>query len=116
MEEYNLIAPAASRRLIEVKIPATVENGEGKAETNEHEFLRVAQTVHNFISAADNIRLNFVAVDQVQPNLLEILWFVLPSHLTVPCNLLRLQKNALFTDFPLSATANSYFIPCEQSA
>jgi len=74
IEEYNMGANSAITRLLETPIPGTVVFGEGAAvQRTQGESARVGKAVHCFISATDNLRLNFTAVDEVQPHLLDIL-------------------------------------------
>eukprot|EP00187_Rhodella_violacea_P003238 CAMPEP_0174893534 /NCGR_PEP_ID=MMETSP0167-20121228/8359_1 /TAXON_ID=38298 /ORGANISM="Rhodella maculata, Strain CCMP736" /LENGTH=319 /DNA_ID=CAMNT_0016132365 /DNA_START=39 /DNA_END=999 /DNA_ORIENTATION=+ len=77
MEEYNMSAPSARRRLFEVGIPATVEHGSGGGgvvgEKKERESKMIAQAVAGFITAMDSLRLNMNAVDQIQPLVTDIL-------------------------------------------
>jgi len=82
IEEYNMGANSAITRLLETPIPGTVVFGEGAAvQRSQGESARVGKAVHCFISATDNLRLNFTAVDEVQPHLLDILEYALFSTL-----------------------------------
>mmetsp|Transcript_13647 Transcript_13647/g.29549 ORF Transcript_13647/g.29549 Transcript_13647/m.29549 type:complete len:338 (+) Transcript_13647:109-1122(+) len=74
-QEYNMDVPAALHRLLVSGVPATVEHGDGsatKAKEKEKTGKLIAQIVAGFISAMDSLRLNFNAVDQIQPVILDL--------------------------------------------
>ncbi|KAJ3092497.1 hypothetical protein HK102_006691 [Quaeritorhiza haematococci] len=72
MERYKLSCPAATKRLLEIGVPATVEHAavdSGQGQTAKY----VAETVQSFITLMDSIKLNMVAVDQIHPLLSELI-------------------------------------------
>ena len=72
MSAYRMDCPAAKNRLLVAGVPATVEH---KAATTEgsNTTVAVAETVQNFITAMDTVKLNMLAVDQVHPLLSSLL-------------------------------------------
>ena len=71
----KLTCPAAARRLLLVGVPATVEHanpGDGSSDTRQSARY-VAETVQNFITIMDSLRLNMVAVDQIHPLLSDLI-------------------------------------------
>ncbi|KAI1321439.1 hypothetical protein EDD11_005130 [Mortierella claussenii] len=75
MKEYNLDCPAAVKR-IRIGVPATVEFGDGGTsdEPNGHRTAKyVAETVQSYITVVDLLRLGRTAVDEIHPNLAELM-------------------------------------------
>ncbi|KAG0000836.1 hypothetical protein BGZ80_006222 [Entomortierella chlamydospora] len=74
MKEYNLDCPAAVKR-IKIGVPATVEFGDGASnEGNGHRnFKYVAETVQNYITVVDALKLGMTAVDQIHPLLADLM-------------------------------------------
>ncbi|KAG0196086.1 hypothetical protein BGX28_000144 [Mortierella sp. GBA30] len=66
MKEYNLDCPAAAKR-IKIGVPATVEFGDGVSnEANGHRTAKyVAETVQNYITVVDALKLGIKAVDEI---------------------------------------------------
>nr|ADW82828.1 vacuolar protein sorting protein 28 [Breviata anathema] len=66
MDEYHMNCPAARKRLLEVGVPATTEFG-GDTSKQVDQGKAIAETVQHFITAMDSLKLNMVAVDELQP-------------------------------------------------
>jgi len=58
MNDYNMDCKMAFTRLVEIGLPHSGGSGDLKA---------VAETVQHFITLMDSLKLNMVAVDQIQP-------------------------------------------------
>ncbi|KAF9431223.1 hypothetical protein BGZ76_000504 [Entomortierella beljakovae] len=73
-KEYNLDCPAAVKRL-KIGVPATVEFGDGVSnEANGHRTAKyVAETVQNYITVVDALKLGMTAVDQIHPLLADLM-------------------------------------------
>ena len=71
MREYGLTCAAAVKRLVTVGVPATIEHGEASGEQNSAKT--VAETVQYFITLMDSLKLNYVAVDQIHPQLSDLI-------------------------------------------
>jgi ESCRT-I complex subunit VPS28 len=71
MVQHNMQSPLAINRLLVSGLPATVEH---KPQNNTHdpEGVAIAETVQNFITAMDSLKLNMGAVDQICPILLDL--------------------------------------------
>ena len=69
MKEYQLNCPAATKRLIELGVPATVEHQTTQATSSK----TIAETVQFFITLMDSLKLNYVAVDQIHPQLSDLM-------------------------------------------
>ncbi|TPX60499.1 hypothetical protein SpCBS45565_g07473 [Spizellomyces sp. 'palustris'] len=67
---YKLSCPAATRRLLEVGVPATVEHASVEGSSGAK---HVAETVQVFITLMDSLKLNYVAVDQIHPQLSDLI-------------------------------------------
>ncbi|KAI9325236.1 vacuolar protein sorting-associated [Obelidium mucronatum] len=77
MREYKLSCPAATKRLIEIGVPATVEHA--VAETGAHgraHVKAVADITTCFITLMDCIKLNMTAMDQLHPLLSDLIQFL----------------------------------------
>ncbi|KAF9278569.1 hypothetical protein BGZ68_008495 [Mortierella alpina] len=75
MKEYNLDCPAAAKR-IKIGVPATVEFGDNGApdEVNGHRTAKyVAETVENYITVMDTLKLGMTAVDALHPLLADLI-------------------------------------------
>ncbi|GMH45991.1 hypothetical protein BSKO_13955 [Bryopsis sp. KO-2023] len=72
MAKYSMQCPMAAARLLQSGVPATIEHGRAE-KSNASAAKNIAQTVANFITAMDSIKLGMVAVDDIQPLLREIL-------------------------------------------
>ncbi|KAL2914700.1 Vacuolar protein-sorting-associated protein 28 [Polyrhizophydium stewartii] len=73
MAEYRLSCPAAAKRLLEVGIPATVEHAAEHVPSSTNAAKHVAETVQFFITLMDSLKINLVAVDQIHPQLTELI-------------------------------------------
>ncbi|KAG0006911.1 hypothetical protein BGZ65_001988 [Modicella reniformis] len=74
MKEYNLNCPAAVKR-IEIGVPATVEHGNSVSnEANGHRTAKyVAETVQNYITVMDALKLEMTAVDEIHPLIADLM-------------------------------------------
>eukprot|EP00842_Homolaphlyctis_polyrhiza_P002164 jgi/Hompol1/2949/HPOL_003074-RA len=72
MLDYKLSCPAATKRLIEIGVPATVEHAT-EAVASGASAKHVAETVQFFITLMDSLKLNYVAVDQIHPQLSDLI-------------------------------------------
>ncbi|EGF76948.1 hypothetical protein BATDEDRAFT_27998 [Batrachochytrium dendrobatidis JAM81] len=72
MREYQLTCPAAVKRLLEIGIPATVEHATESVSSN-NSARYVAEAVQFFITLMDSLKLNYVAVDQIHPQLSDLI-------------------------------------------
>jgi ESCRT-I complex subunit VPS28 len=71
IKEYNLKVPAATKRLIEMGVPATVQH---QTETELKKGAKtVAETVQIYITLMDSLKLNLLAVDQLHPQLSDLI-------------------------------------------
>ncbi|RKO88511.1 VPS28 protein-domain-containing protein, partial [Blyttiomyces helicus] len=73
MREYKLSCPAASKRLLEIGVPATVEHATTDTTSSGTSAKYVAETVQIFITLMDSLKLNYVAVDQIHPQLADLI-------------------------------------------
>ncbi|KAI8921135.1 hypothetical protein PhCBS80983_g03725 [Powellomyces hirtus] len=73
MREYKLTCPAATRRLLEIGVPATVEHATTDSTSSGGVAKHVAETVQVFITLMDSLKLNYVAVDQIHPQLSDLI-------------------------------------------
>eukprot|EP00271_Cylindrocystis_brebissonii_P002381 TRINITY_DN12975_c0_g1_i1.p1 TRINITY_DN12975_c0_g1~~TRINITY_DN12975_c0_g1_i1.p1 ORF type:complete len:217 (+),score=29.20 TRINITY_DN12975_c0_g1_i1:281-931(+) len=71
MAAHKMDCPAAVNRLLVSGVPATVEHK--AASSDDNTAVPVAETVQNFITTMDSLKLNMVAVDQVHPLLTDLL-------------------------------------------
>jgi ESCRT-I complex subunit VPS28 len=67
---YRLDCPRALERLVRIGVPATVVHNTTNRKTDS---VNVAQTVQNFITLMDVLKLNIRAVDEIQPLLSEMM-------------------------------------------
>ena len=70
IKEYKLNTPAAHQRLVEIGVPATVEHS---IESNKPSSKYIAETVQLFITLMDSLKLNLYAVDQLHPQLSDLI-------------------------------------------
>ncbi|CAH0480636.1 unnamed protein product [Peronospora belbahrii] len=70
ISEYKLDCPRALERLVRIGVPATVVHNTTNRKTDS---VNVAQTVQNFITLMDVLKLNIRAVDEIQPLLSEMM-------------------------------------------
>ncbi|CAI5735185.1 unnamed protein product [Peronospora farinosa] len=70
ISEYRLDCPRALERLVRIGVPATVVHNTTNRKTDS---VNVAQTVQNFITLMDVLKLNIRAVDEIQPLLSEMM-------------------------------------------
>ncbi|CAI5718349.1 unnamed protein product [Peronospora destructor] len=70
ISEYRLDCPRALERLVRIGVPATVVHNTTNRKTDS---VNVAQTVQNFITVMDVLKLNIRAVDEIQPLLSEMM-------------------------------------------
>lgn len=73
ISRYEIACPAATHRLLEIGVPATVEYARGGDSAAGKLHVAVAETVQHFITAMDALKLGMVAVDQIQPLLNDLL-------------------------------------------
>jgi len=73
VRDYRIDCKAALNRLVIVGVPATVEHGHVEAQQDTSATQGVAETVQHFITVMDSLKLNMLAVDQVQPLLVDLL-------------------------------------------
>ncbi|TPX40017.1 hypothetical protein SeLEV6574_g06849 [Synchytrium endobioticum] len=73
MHEYKLSCPAAVNRLLEIGVPATVEHGTGRTTPGMPSAKYVAETTQHFITLMDALNLSMIAVDQVHPQLSDLI-------------------------------------------
>ncbi|EPS64089.1 hypothetical protein M569_10690, partial [Genlisea aurea] len=72
-DTYKMDCPAALNRLVASGVPATIEHrSAAAASTTASSAAAVAEIVQNYITAMDSLKLNMVAVDQVQPLLFDL--------------------------------------------
>ncbi|KAJ3026126.1 UNVERIFIED_CONTAM: Vacuolar protein-sorting-associated protein 28, partial [Siphonaria sp. JEL0065] len=77
MREYKLSCPAATKRLIEIGVPATVEHAVAETGASGRAHVKtVADITTCFITILDYIKLNMTAVDQLHPLLAELIQFL----------------------------------------
>lgn len=67
---YRLDCPRAVERLVRIGVPATVVHN---TTTKNADSVNVAQTVQYFITAMDSLKLNVRAVDEIQPQLSDLM-------------------------------------------
>ncbi|KJE91267.1 vacuolar protein sorting-associated protein 28 [Capsaspora owczarzaki ATCC 30864] len=73
MGDYKLSCPAAYQRL-QIGVPATVEHGgTGESTSARNAAVHVAETVQSFITLMDSIKLQMSAVDELHPQLNDLL-------------------------------------------
>ncbi|KAJ3043213.1 calcium calmodulin-dependent protein kinase type 1G [Rhizophlyctis rosea] len=65
----QLSCPAATKRLLEIGVPATVEHATTDTSTMGGSAKYIAETVQLFITLMDSLKLNLVAKDQIHPQL-----------------------------------------------
>ncbi|KAJ1524689.1 Vacuolar protein-sorting-associated protein 28 [Nowakowskiella sp. JEL0078] len=70
MRDYSLSCSAAERRLIEIGVPATVEH---TIETGAVSQKHIAEVTQFFITLMDALKLNMIDVDQIHPQLSDLL-------------------------------------------
>ncbi|KAJ3168445.1 hypothetical protein HDU87_001001 [Geranomyces variabilis] len=73
MREYKLTCPAATRRLLEIGVPATIEHATTDTSSSGGVAKYVADTVQFFITLMDSLKLNYVAVDQIHHQLSDLI-------------------------------------------
>ncbi|KAI8816405.1 vacuolar protein sorting-associated [Fimicolochytrium jonesii] len=73
IKEYQLSCPAATRRLLEIGVPATIEHATTDTTGSAGSAKFVAETVQSFITLMDSLKLNYVAVDQIHPQLSDLI-------------------------------------------
>ncbi|RKP00320.1 hypothetical protein CXG81DRAFT_13377 [Caulochytrium protostelioides] len=76
MAQWDLHCPAARKRLIEVGVPATFEHGGNNSQDrtgNKAQAKYSAETVQCFITLMDSLKLNMVAVDEIHPQLSDLI-------------------------------------------
>ncbi|KAJ0402596.1 hypothetical protein ATCC90586_003442 [Pythium insidiosum] len=70
ISQYRLDCPRALERLVRIGVPATVVHN---STNRKADSVNVAQTVQNFITLMDVLKLNIRAVDEIQPLLCEMM-------------------------------------------
>lgn len=73
MAVYNMECPAAVNRLVRSGMPATIAHGKPRAHSSADSAKSVADTVQNYITAMDSLKLNMVAIDQIYPILSDLM-------------------------------------------
>ncbi|KAL1914377.1 uncharacterized protein VTP21DRAFT_8957 [Calcarisporiella thermophila] len=73
MREYKLECPAAANRLLKIGVPATIEHAAESGRDPSRSAKYVAETVQHFITLMDALKLNFTAVDQLHPQLSDLM-------------------------------------------
>ncbi|KAJ6245034.1 vacuolar protein sorting-associated protein [Anaeramoeba flamelloides] len=73
LKEKDIDLPAATKVLIETGVPSTVTHGQGITETNQNSSVFIFETASYFITAMDSVKLNMIAVDQIQPILTDLM-------------------------------------------
>ncbi|KAJ3074124.1 hypothetical protein HDU98_012062 [Podochytrium sp. JEL0797] len=76
MREYKLSCPAATKRLIEIGVPATVEHAVADSSSSRAHVKTVADITTCFITLMDCIKLNMTAMDQLHPLLSDLIQFL----------------------------------------
>jgi len=72
MKEYKMVCSNARLRLIESGVPATVEYGQPTTQDDGQRAKASAEAVHYFITAMDGLKLDLKAVDEIYPQLNDI--------------------------------------------
>ncbi|KAJ6227289.1 vacuolar protein sorting 28 [Anaeramoeba flamelloides] len=73
MEGYGMNCKAAEKTLIEQGVPSTVMYGNSYEKQEGESGVFIFQTASFFITAMDSVKLNMIAVDQLQPVLSDLL-------------------------------------------
>ncbi|KAJ3191751.1 Vacuolar protein-sorting-associated protein 28 [Irineochytrium annulatum] len=73
IKDYKLNCPAATKRLIEIGVPATVEHEVADKGSSRQHVKMVADTTTIFITLMDSIKLNLTATDQLHPLLSDLI-------------------------------------------
>jgi hypothetical protein len=75
MQQYDMNCPAAFKRLVEIGVPATIEHGSSLATASSGQSTNkvIAETVQFFITLMDSLKLNVTAVDEVHPQLSDLM-------------------------------------------
>ncbi|KAJ3436200.1 vacuolar protein sorting-associated protein 28 [Anaeramoeba flamelloides] len=73
LKEKDIDLPAASKVLIVTGVPSTVTHGLGITESNQNSSVFIFETASYFITAMDSVKLNMIAVDQIQPILTDLM-------------------------------------------
>ncbi|KAI8896353.1 vacuolar protein sorting-associated [Globomyces pollinis-pini] len=68
--QYKMTCPAATKRLVEIGVPATVEHASVDTQSSAK---NIAETVQFFITIMDALKLNCVAVDEIHPQLSDLI-------------------------------------------
>ncbi|KAJ3292462.1 hypothetical protein HDU79_001417 [Rhizoclosmatium sp. JEL0117] len=77
MREYKLICPAATKRLIEIGVPATVEHAVADSGASSRAHVKIVADITTcFITLMDCIKLNLTAMDQLHPLLSDLIQFL----------------------------------------
>ncbi|KAJ6231067.1 vacuolar protein sorting-associated protein [Anaeramoeba flamelloides] len=73
LKEKDIDLPAASKVLIVTGVPSTVTHGLGITDSNQNSSVFIFETASYFITAMDSVKLNMIAVDQIQPILTDLM-------------------------------------------
>lgn len=75
MSDYKMSFPAATRRLVHIGVPATIEHstGSNNESSSGSSAKHVAEAVQLFITLMDSLKLNMRAVDQIHPLLSDLM-------------------------------------------
>ena len=67
ISDYQIKLPIAVKRLIELGVPATIEHQQSQGSSKN-----IAESVQFYITLMDSLKLNLVAVDQIHPQLSDL--------------------------------------------
>ncbi|KAJ3452878.1 vacuolar protein sorting 28 isoform 2 vps28 [Anaeramoeba flamelloides] len=73
MNNYGMNCKAAEKTLIEQGVPSTIIHGNNYEKEQGESGVFIFQTASFFITAMDSVKLNMIAVDQLQPVLSDLL-------------------------------------------
>ncbi|KAJ6234178.1 vacuolar protein sorting-associated protein [Anaeramoeba flamelloides] len=73
MKNYGMNCKAAEKTLIEQGVPSTIIHGNNYEKEQGESGVFIFQTASFFITAMDSVKLNMIAVDQLQPVLSDLL-------------------------------------------
>jgi predicted metalloendopeptidase len=88
MVDYDMDCPAAYKRLVEIGVPATIEHSVSSNSSSK----TIAETVQFFITLMDSLKLNVTAVDEIFPQLSDLMQTINRADLK---NLLKKSKDKI---------------------
>ncbi|KAJ3330204.1 hypothetical protein HDU76_006221 [Blyttiomyces sp. JEL0837] len=117
MQEFKLSCPAATKRLIEIGVPATVEHAVAETGSSRQQIKVVADITTSFITLMDSIKLNMIAMDQLHPLLSDLIQLLnkvpnLPSEFDEHKS--RLKNCMSLNAATFDAASNPILIPGEK--